>query len=379
MAVFDVGRHCIRVGSNAQTAAPKVAVPSLVGRPRQRAHVGMDVPDLFVGVDVTRHRTLCDVTCPLGDGKVESAGDLELLFRQGFQLLGREPEETAVVVTEPVDATKSFRGEVGSVLMRAMRVPAVLFVQQGPAAVFGCGMTSGVSLDVGEHSSRAVAVIDGIAVSSTFARTPIAASCVTDHLHSSLLDQNRGDSGRQPAAGIAGTLKETACFVRSDAEDTTPDLEMQCIRDFQLPDGTTVSLGAPRFMAPEALFDVAAHRDTVVGARAQRLPQIVRDSLLACDQAARDAVGQTIVTSGGTALLRNFDTRLGQALRRDFDLPPATRSSLLLHPSSIAPSIRTWVGAATFSALSSAVDLFTTQEDLAESGLGALGRHLFVE
>ena len=52
-------------------------------------------------------------------------------------------------------------------------------------------------------------------------------------------------------------IKEDVCFVSLDlAVDKAKAAEStEHTKNFELPDGFTISVNAPRFMAPEALFD----------------------------------------------------------------------------------------------------------------------------
>mmetsp|Transcript_36711 Transcript_36711/g.113164 ORF Transcript_36711/g.113164 Transcript_36711/m.113164 type:complete len:381 (-) Transcript_36711:3-1145(-) len=373
--VFDIGRSNIRAGYNHQTEAPRLTIPAQVGYPKQRAHVGMEGQDRYVGVDLLRHRGICDVHSPFGEGTIDRPDDLEALLRQGFTLLGANPEETPVVVTEPPDASRTYRHELGALLLRTFRVPSIMMVVQGVGAVFGCGSTSGLSVDVGEHFARSMAVVDGVGLLSTLAQTPVAAKCVAEHLGDALTRTHQG-----AAAGHVSQLMEAMCFVR-DPENDAPvaDLARLSSMDFTLPDGQTVTLGGPRFMAPEVLFDVTAHRDTVLGIKAPRVPDICRDSLLSCDALARDVAAPAIVCSGGVAMMKGFPERAEYALRQSFDLPPPLRASIQLHRSDVAPCDRAWVGSAVFSSMAASEGLFVTQADVSEEGLGALGRHRLLE
>jgi actin-related protein len=367
--VFDVGSHAIRVGYNHQTEAPKLCIPSVVGYPKQRIHVGMEGQEAYVGLDLMKHRSVCDVHYPLGDGKIERPDDLQALIRQGFQLLGANPEETSVVVTEPANASRTFRNDLGGLFLRTFRVPSIMMVAQGATSVFGCGITSGLVLDVGEHSARCFAMLDGVGLLSTYGQTPIAGQCVTQHLQCDLVD------ARQNAAlSHSSQLKEALCFVR-DIESDGPMETAALTQDYRLPDGHMVTLNHCRYQAPEVLFSAQAHRDAVAGQKAQRLPELCRDSLVACDGFAREVVAPSVVVCGGSAMLKNFGARLETSMKRCFELPPATRALVELHNSPVAPSERTWVGAAVLSSLASASSLFVTQADLSEEGLGALGRH----
>ena len=52
-------------------------------------------------------------------------------------------------------------------------------------------------------------------------------------------------------------MKEKLCFVSLDPETdlAKAGTSSELLKDYKLPDGQVVSVNAPRFMAPEALFD----------------------------------------------------------------------------------------------------------------------------
>lgn len=368
--VFDIGTSNVRVGFNTNEVAPKLQIPCVVGYPRQRAHVGMDTRTAtsYVGVDLARYRSICDIVTPFKDSRIEKIPEMLAVIQQSFELLNVVPDDVRVVVTEPANATKIFRQDIGSLFLRDLRVSSLLLLNQSCCGVFGAGLTSGAYLDSGESATRCCAVVEGLALQNTFASTGVAGAAVTQQLRAMLKDSEYGFASEH-----AQHLKEVLCYVkRVDDDDATASLAP---KEFLLPDGQTVSLLLERFTPPELLFDAESHFASIPGGKSARVHHVLRDTLMACDDSVRDAVAPSVVLGGGTSMTTGFDWRLDAAVRREYDLSPATRSAFGLVDTSVAPINSSWVGAAVFSSLSAAQDLFVTQSQIAEDGLGALERH----
>jgi actin-related protein len=366
--VFDVGSSHLRVGVSSQHMAPKVIIPAVVGYPRQRAHVGMEGQQHYVGVDVHKYRAVCDVVYPISEGRIVHEADFRLLVLQAYELLGVASHEYPVVVTEPPHCPRSHRQQLATLFFGEMKVPAMLIVSQGACALFSCGEISGVVVDSGEDLTRVIAVIDGVSLPSSVVNTPLAGAAVTRQLKTVMAQSNQ-----MTAAEHATEVKESLCFVRNVQEDDNDDeLRATCEKEYKLPDGQVVTLSKERFTAPEVLFD-----STPGTAKPISVPSAIVASVNACDDELRGFLLQRVFCIGGNTMLKGFRDRVELELRTTDALDAAARSMLSVRDVHIstAPSNQNWVGAAIMANLSSAPQLFTTSRELQDGGFPTVSRH----
>lgn len=106
---------------------------------------------------------------------------------------------------------------------------------------------------------------------------------------------------------VVREIKEQCCFVSYDKKK---DLKLAREttfhdKDFTLPDGKTIRIGAERFLCAEALFDpsVTGHED---GGYARKLYQAIKE----CPADCRVDLMQNIILTGGTTMFPGLSTRL---------------------------------------------------------------------
>merc|ERR1712129_280003 len=82
-------------------------------------------------------------------------------------------------------------------------------------------------------------------------------------------------------------------------------------RQYTLPDGRMLRIGAERFLAPEILFDPAQH-----GREGPGLAELIFRTIRKTDVHLQSALFANILRSGGSTLFPGFSSRLERDLRR---------------------------------------------------------------
>jgi len=80
---------------------------------------------------------------------------------------------------------------------------------------------------------------------------------------------------------------------------------------YELPDGQTVTVNAPRFMAPEALFNPGLIKE---GDETPGMHTMSFGSIQECDMDIRKDLYQNVILSGGTTLYAGLPDRLEKEL-----------------------------------------------------------------
>lgn len=393
--VFDLGSHCLRVGlANQHVSCPKLSIPAVVGYPRNHTAVafsGEQRKEKYVGLEAGRFRSVCDVVRPISHGgKIDRPADLALLIEQAYHMMGVASSEVPCVVSEPLDATRAHREELAKLFLCDFRVPSLLIVTQGVTAVFSAGDTSGIVADFGEGATRSIAVVDGIALPHTSVATPLGGATLTAAVKAALID-----SGQAFAQDHVGSVKEALCFASPRPLDGASP-EEDAVQEYRLPDGQVVCLSQERYRCCEVLFgaewesprratggdpEPRSRAPSVVMPKAHHsVSAIVALSAAAVDHESREFLFRRVVLCGGTAMLRGIESRVENELLGTRHVGADDRRLFAVkNVSAVAPSDRSWAGAAIFGGLSTAAALFTTQEDIAEQGFAAVHRHRAIE
>ena len=125
-------------------------------------------------------------------------------------------------------------------------------------ALFSFGATTGIVCDSGELQTQVVPVYDITCDFSAAKKINIGGRAITDYLTELLKFHHHGIERSHSASWhyIAKTIKQECCFISQDPalDKEKSSNTTQVSKDFKLPDGQSLRINAPRFMAPEAMF-----------------------------------------------------------------------------------------------------------------------------
>ena len=202
-------------------------------------------------------------------------------------------------------------------------------------------------LDAGDGVSHAVPVYEGFAIPSSIRRIDVAGRDVTEYLQ--LLLRKSGYVFHTSAEKeVVRTIKEKEGYLALDPKKEEKEWMHSTgrgdpkVKEYTLPDGNKIKLGAERYKAPEILFD-----PEIIGSEYPGIHQILIDAINRTDMDLRKSLFANIVLSGGSTLTKGFGDRI---LRELHTLAvPDTKIKIF------APSTRkysTWIGGSILAGLS---------------------------
>jgi len=157
-------------------------------------------------------------------------------------------------------------------------------------------------------------------------------------------------------------MKQKVCFVSIDpaADKEKANASTELAKNYELPDGSTVSINTPRFMAPEALFfpDLIKEGDETLGVH-----KMCQASINDCDMDIRRDLYQNVILSGGTTLYEGLPDRLEKELD---SMAPAANMIKIIAPADRYYSV--WTGASTLCSLATFESQWITKEEYEENG-----------
>lgn len=315
-------------------------------------------------------RGVLNLKYPIESGIVTDWENMEKVWAYCFSNeLRVDPQEHRILLTEAPNNPKANREKMTTLMFETFQIHGLYVSIQAVLSLYSNGRTTGLVCDSGDGVTHTVPVFEGFSIPHAVKKNYVAGRAITDHMINLLSADGISETGGKSAwAQIVRSLKEKVCYIAQDpeAEKSKAASSNECAKTYELPDGQTVNVNTPRFMAPEALFypGLIKEGDETLG-----MHKLAFSSTQECDLDIRKDLYQNVILSGGTTLYEGLSDRLGAELDA---LVPQKGDIKIIAPQDRYYSV--WTGGSTLSSLSTFESQWITKEDYEENGAEIIHR-----
>merc|ERR1711924_197754 len=308
--VVDNGSGMMKAGCSGEDA-PKVTFSSVVGYPKGKSALVGTEKDFYVGEEAQQKRGILLLKYPLDHGIVNNWDDMEKVWRHTFD------NELRMVIP------KENRERMTQIIFETFNARRFYVAIQAVLSLYASGRTTGVVVDCGDGVSHTVPIYEGYSMPHAIQRINLAGRDLTDYI-CKILQESKITLTTTAERESAKKIKEDLCYCSMDFATDVENFAGK-EKQFEMPDGTVVTVHNQMIRCPELMFKPSLDGKEMMG-----LHELTKKTVNDCDLDVRKDLLGNVVMSGGTTMFPNMPERLQAELQGL--VPEATKVKVIAPP-----------------------------------------------
>jgi len=351
---------------------PRSVFPCIVGRPKVPGiMVGSEQKEVFVGQEAQEKRGILILKYPIEHGIITNWDDMEKIWHHTFfNELRVSSEDHNVLLTEAPLNPKNNRERMTQIMFETFNTPGVFISIQAVLSLYSAGKTTGIVMDAGDGVTHFVPIFEGYAFPHAVLRMNLAGRDLTDYLLK-ILSERGLHLTSSAEREIVKDVKEKLTYTALDFDTELKEANTTSSKDanYEMPDGTIITIGSERFRCPEVLF-----KPSLIGKEFPGIHEQCYNSIMKSDIDVRKDLYANIVLSGGTTMFVGLPERLQKEVQK---LAPSAISSKVKVHATPERKYSVWIGGSILSSLSNFQTMWITKAEYDDAGPQIVHRKCF--
>ena len=367
--IVDIGSGEVKAGFSGEEK-PKTIFKNYFGEPKYKKVLrtfnkeNQELNEQYIGEDCEKFMGLIKLRFPVKHGVFEREQDILSVFNYLYSKLGinsQEIKEHPVLITEPLLNPNVNREKISYSLFDNLGVPALFFASQPILSLFSTSKTSGTVLESGEGVTQSCVVYEGYSIPCTYERYNYGGGDVTEYLKN-LLKKRGYHFYNSTEFRLVNDIKENSCFcygnnIKNEIGDAKKSANKNLI-NYYLPDGSNISIGDERILAPEILFN-----PEYIGKEYLSFPDMIISSVNKVDIQLKQKSYENILLSGGNTCFNGLYEQLHTELKNKL-----IKNMKINLNKTDKPEFCCWIGGNIISTLEIFKKMWVTRNDWNEKG-----------
>lgn len=342
--VIDNGSKKLKVGI-AGDEAPTIITDCVLGCSQN------DNNSFYVGQNECARAGINDLIIPIERGIINHWDEMEYLWRFSFDRIGLDTSRSGVLFADSLNNPISNREKIAQIMFETFKFKHLHINYQPVLSLYSYGRTTGFVVESGYGVTQFAPILEG-------------------NLHKCHEHFNFGGYDftkwmihllRDNGCPIADTYENESCINKMKEDFSfvsfNPSSESSNPNNFELPDGTKITVDKEKYMCPELFFN-----PTMFLNKCDPIHHIVVDTIMRTEENKKDYFGN-IVLSGGNTMFRNLDERLKDEILKI--VQPGPKVKVISSPERNQSA---WIGGSILASLSSFPPLCVTNEEYSTYG-----------
>ena len=323
--LIDIGTRNCKAGLCGDSK-PNIIIPTCLGK----------IGQFYTTEDVEYDPTIEEIINPIEHGVIKDFDCFNIIISKIFKMLGIEPEDQNLILTEPSLNSISSRRDLFGYMFEAFKIKNLFIANQALLSLYSTGKLTGIVVESGAGVTQIAPIFNTRVSTYAVNRIDFGGNELSEYLNRLLLSEKNFQFDKKKYLKILEQIKKEACYVENKYKKHLDKVEPY---EFKLPDGNSIIIKNERTTVPEAIF-----RPDLLGKDWDGIHDLFLNSIEKIKEEDQKLFYENIIVSGGNTMFPGFEKKLEKKIKKKFG---NNKNARFIHVDDKMNAA--WIGGSTFS------------------------------